>query len=440
MKKSLLAAAILVAAGSAPGADLLQVYEKAVTNDAVVREARATRDAAQELEPLARSLLLPNLSAGGTANLNRFDRKSIDFQDTYTNTTAGLNLTQAVFRRDRWMQLEQSKSQIAQADAQLTAEEQGLIVRTARAYFDVLGAQDTLEFVRAEKKATARELDQAKQRFEVGLDAITSVHEAQSRYDITVADEVTAQFQLDQAWEALRQIIAERPQKLAELVEKIPLQPPSPDSEDKWSEWAQQNNPRIQAAQHAAEVAKQEIEVQRSGHYPTLDAVGSYQISRFSGVDTPGGFASESLADIDRGTIGLQLTIPIYQGGGVEAGTRQAVSQYQAAQDALDGRRREVDKNVRDAFRAVNQTIARVKALETAIVSTQSALEATQAGYEVGTRTIVDVLNRQRDLYSAQRDYAISRYQHLVANLALKQAAGNVTREDVALINALLKE
>ena len=440
MKKSLLAAAILLVTGPALGDNLLQVYERAVSSDARIREARATRDAAQELEPLARSLLLPNLSAGGTANLNRFDRKSIDFQDTYSNTSVGLNLTQAVFRRDRWMNLDRSKSQVAQADAQLSAEEQGLIVRVATAYFDVLSAQDTLKFVRAEKTATARELDQAKQRFEVGLDAITSVHEAQSRYDITVADEVSAQFRLDQTWEALRQIIAYRPSRLADVIEKMPLQPPSPADENQWSEWAQQNNPGIQAAQYAAEAAKKQIEVQRSGHYPTLDAVGSYGISRYQGVDTPGGQASESLADIDRGTIGLQLTIPIYQGGGVEAGTRQAVSQYSAAQDALDGRRREVDKNVRDAYRAVTQTIARVTALKTAIVSTQSALEATQAGYEVGTRTIVDVLNRQRDLYAAQRDYAVSRYQHLIASLSLKQAAGNVTREDVQQVNALLKE
>ena len=439
MKKSLLAAAVLLVTGPALGDNLLQVYEKAVVNDARIREARATRDAAQELEPLARSLLLPNLSAGATANANRFDRKAIDFQDTYTSTTAGVSVSQPVFRRDRWMSLDRSKSQVAQADAQLTAEEQALIVRVATAYFDVLSAQDTLKFVRAEKTATARELDQAKQRFEVGLDAITSVHEAQSRYDITVADEVTAQFRLDQTWEALRQIIAERPASLAGLIEKIPLQPPSPDDENQWSEWAQQNNPAIQAAQYAAEAAKKQIEVQRSGHYPTLDAVASYQANRYYGVDTPLGLGS-TLSDIDQGTIGLQLTIPIYQGGGVEAGTRQAVSQHSAAQDALDGRRREVDKNVRDAYRAVTQTIARVKALKTAIVSTQSALEATQAGYEVGTRTIVDVLNRQRDLFAAQRDYAVARYQHLIASLALKEAAGNITREDVQQVNALLKE
>jgi outer membrane protein len=223
------------------------------------------------------------------------------------------------------------------------------------------------------------------------------------------------------------------------VIEKMPLQPPSPADENQWSDWAQQNNPGIQAAQHAAEAAKKQIEVQRSGHYPTLDAVGTYQANRYQGVDTPLGLGS-TLSDIDQGTIGLQLTIPIYQGGGVEAGTRQAVSQFQAAQDALDGRRREVDKNVRDAYRAVTQTIARVQALKTAIVSTQSALEATQAGYEVGTRTIVDVLNRQRDLYAAQRDYAVARYQHLIASLSLKQAAGNVTREDVQQVNALLKD
>ena len=439
MKKSLVAAAVLLVTGPALGDNLLQVYEKAVMNDARIREARATRDAAQELEPLARSLLLPNLSAGATANANRIDRKGINFQDSYTSATAGVSVTQAVFRRDRWMNLQRSKSQVAQADAQLTSEEQALIVRVATAYFDVLSAQDTLKYVRAEKTATARELDQAKQRFEVGLDAITSVHEAQSRYDITVADEVSAQFRLDQTWEALRQIVAYRPGKLADVIEKMPLLPPAPADENQWSEWAQQNNPGIQAAQHAAEAAKKEIEVQRSGHYPTLDAVASYQANRYQGVDTPLGLGS-TLSDIDQGTIGLQLTVPIYQGGGVEAGTRQAVSQFQASQDALDGRRREVDKNVRDAYRAVTQTIARVQALKTAIVSTQSALEATQAGYEVGTRTIVDVLNRQRDLYAAQRDYAVARYQHLIASLSLKQAAGNVTREDVQQVNALLKE
>jgi outer membrane protein len=439
MKKSLLALAVLLMAGSALGADLLNVYEKAVENDAQIRVARANRDASQELIPLARSQLLPNLSAGGTAAQNRIERKATGSTLDYNSRTASLNLTQPVYRRDRWIQLDQSKSEAARADATLSAEEQGLVIRTSRAYFDVLAGQDGLEFARAEKAAIGRQLDQAKQRFEVGLDAITSVHEAQAQYDRSVADEVLAQNTLEQAWEALRQIIAERPKALAILKESIPLEPPSPADENQWSEWAQQNNPSIQAAIHAAESARQNIEVQRSGHYPTLDLVGSYGLNRYGGLPESIASASESISDTDRGAIGLQLTIPIYAGGGVEASTRQARSQFQAAQDELDRQRRLIEKEVRDAYRAVVLSISRVKALKTTTVSAQSALEATQAGYEVGTRTLVDVLNRQRDLFAAKRDYANSRYVHVLAGLALKQASGNVTRADVERVNALLR-
>ncbi|MCU0971785.1 MAG: TolC family protein, partial [Gammaproteobacteria bacterium] len=252
MKKSLLALSILLMTGSVSGADLLGVYEKAVENDAQVRVARANRDASQELIPLARSQLLPNLSAGGTAARNRIERKATGTTLNYNNRSASVNLTQPVYRRDRWIQLDQSKSEVARADATLSAEEQALVIRTSRAYFDVLAGQDGLEFARAEKAAIGRQLDQAKQRFEVGLDAITSVHEAQAQYDRSVADEVLAQNTLEQAWEALRQIIAERPRSLAILRDVIPLEPPSPADENQWSEWAQQNNPSIQAALHAA--------------------------------------------------------------------------------------------------------------------------------------------------------------------------------------------
>jgi outer membrane protein len=203
---------------------------------------------------------------------------------------------------------------------------------------------------------------------------------------------------------------------------------------------AQQNNPAIQAAAQDAEAAKQQIEVQRSGYYPSLDAVASYQINRYNGLPENIDQQSETLSDLDRGSIGLQLTVPIFQGGATSAGTRQASYQYRAKQDALDGVRRTIDKNVRDAYRGVVLSISQVKALKANTVSAQSALEATQAGYEVGTRTLVDVLNFQRDLYVARRDYAIARYNYLVAGLALKQASGNVTREDIGLINSLLKE
>jgi outer membrane protein len=437
---SLLALAVLLAIGApATGDDLVKVYGRAVEQDAKIREARATRDAAQENVPLARAQLLPNVSATAAANQNHLERKATGNTLGYGSGTAALSVTQPIYRRDRWIRLDQAKNQTAQADALLSSEDQNLIIRVSKAYFDVLTGEDGLEFARSEKTAIARQLEQAKQRFQVGLDAITSVHEAQARYDRSVADEVLAQNTLEQAWEALRQIVAERPRKLARLKPEIPLQPPSPADENQWSQWAQENNPSIQAALQGAEAAKREIEVQRSGHYPSLDAVASYGVNRYTGLPDQYS-ASDSLSDVDRGAIGLQLTIPIYAGGSVDASTRQARSKFEAAQESLDGQRRSIEKSVRDAYRSVNLSIARVKALKATTVSAQSALEATTAGYEVGTRTLVDVLNAQRDLFSARRDYANSRYVYVLAGLALKQAAGNVSEQDLVLVNALLKE
>lgn len=441
MKRTLLALAVLLTIGGpALGDDLLKVYGLAADSDARVREARATRDAAQEAVPLARSQLLPNVNVTGSAAGNRLERKSSGSALNYNSGTAAAGVVQPIYRRDRLFKLDQSKNVAAQADAQLSAEEQDLIVRVSRAYFDVLGGEDTLEAATSNKNAIARQLEQAKQRFAVGLDAITSVHEAQARYDQSQAEEIRAQNGLERSWEALREIIGERPRKLARLKAEIPLQPPSPADEAHWSEAAQQNNPAIQAAMQAAEVAKQEIEVQRSGYYPSLDAAASYQINRFGGLPDLGPLGSESLSDTDRGSIGLQLTVPIFQGGATSAATRQASYQYRARQDALDGVRRTIDKNVRDAYRGVVLSISQVKALKANTVSAQSALEATQAGYEVGTRTLVDVLNFQRDLFVARRDYAIARYTYLVAGLSLKQAAGNITAEDLGLVNSLLRE
>lgn len=441
MKRTLLTfTMMLVAGGPALGDDLIKVYNQAAENDARIREARANRDAAQESVPLARSQLLPNVNVTGSGNRNTLERKTTGNTLNYNSGTAAANVVQPIYRRDRLFALDRSKNVAAQADAQLSSEEQALITRVAQAYFDVLGGEDTLEAAKSNRSAIARQLEQAKQRFSVGLDAITSVHEAQARYDQSQAEEIRAQNALDQSWEALREIIGERPRKLARLKAEIPLQPPSPADEVHWVDAAQQNNPAIQAAAQDAEAAKQQIEVQRSGYYPSLDAVASYQINRYSGLPDIIGQQSESLSDVDRGSIGLQLTVPIFQGGATSAGTRQASYQYRAKQDALDGVRRTIDKNVRDAYRGVVLSISQVKALKANTVSAQSALEATQAGYEVGTRTLVDVLNFQRDLYVARRDYAIARYTYLVAGLALKQAAGNVTREDVGLINSLLKE
>jgi len=305
------------------------------------------------------------------------------------------------------------------------------MLRVATAYFDILSAQEGVVFVRADKKAIARQLEQAKQRFEVGLIAITGVHEAQARYDQAVTDEILAKNELDNAWEDLRQILGVLPESLAQLKKEFELEPPVPAAIDEWSSFGLENSPAVKAASDATQIAQREIEVQNSGHYPSLDLVGRYGTFHTN---------EDSRFDVDSGNIGLQLNIPLYAGGGVTAATRQARADLIAAQERLDQARRSTNKDVRNAYRGVQASISSVKALEAAIVSTKSALEATTAGFEVGTRTLVDVLNSQRDYYRSQRDYARARYVYLINMLRLRQAAGVLEVADIEKVNALLVE
>ena len=415
--------------------DLLQLYALAQANDPQLAAARATLDAARESKPIARSQLLPNLSASGDLSYQDQEiKRSISGRshEDFTARGAGVNVTQPLYRRDRYLQLGQADAQIAQAEADYASAEQNLSLRVTQAYFDVLAAQDNLTFARAEKKAIARELDQAKQRFEVGLIAITGVHEAQARFDQSRADEISAENALDNAWESLREIVGpEAPRELAGLRSEIPLVPPAPTDVDAWSGTAITTNPLVESARQAAEVAQREIEIQRSGHYPTVDLVGSYDINR-----------SEATRGTDSNVaaLGVQLAVPLYTGGGVSAVTRQARFTYQAAQEVLDQQRRAVDKQVRNAYRGVESSISRAKALHAATVSAQSALDATTAGFDVGTRTLVDVLNGQRDLFDAKRNYSRARYDYVLNLVSLEQAAGTLDNEDLVQYNAWLNE
>ncbi len=432
MKRTLIASLLLALSQGSPAEDLLQVYKLALEHDPVLREAAAKREAQREAKPLALSQLLPQVSVSGSASYNRFDPRGAS-ADNYGADDLSIGVNQAIYRRDRLVKLEQSEWQVELADARYHAQQQDLMLRVANAYFNVLTAQETLNFVRADKKATARQLEQAKQRFKVGLIAITGVHEAQARYDQAATNEILAVNELDNAWEALRQILGVRPEKLADLKKKIPLEPPMPADIEEWSAMALQNNPDVKAASDATQIAQREVEVQRSGHYPTLDLFGRYGVS-----DTDQRYAA--FDHNENGAIGLQLKVPIYQGGGVEAATRKARAELIAAQERLDQARREVDKKVRDAYRALQASISAVKSLKAATVSTKSALDATQAGFDVGTRTMVDVLNAQRDYYRALRDHAKARYTYITSILALKRAAGMLTEKDMARINALLAE
>lgn len=431
MRKLITGLFLLLASHVAVAEDLLSVYEQALTQDAQLAAAKAVRDAALEARPLAKAGLLPNVSASGSVNYQDRDANGgLLTDDSYANADATLSLTQALYRRDRTIRVDQADLQVAAAEADYNQAEQDLILRVARAYFGVLSAQDNLTFVRAEKKAIERQLDQAKQRFEVGLIAITGVHEAQARFDQSRADEIVAQNDLDQAREALREIIGMAPATLAGLVNGLPLQPPLPAEMADWSQRALSTNPSILSAQYSTEVAHREVEVQRAARQPSVDLFGSYALNRTG---------STSGSDLNTATVGVQLAVPLYTGGSISASIRQALANYQAAQERLDSSRKAVDRQARDAYRGVLASISRVHALKATTISAQSALDATTAGFDVGTRTLVDVLNSQRDLFRAQRDYAQSKYDYILNLFGLELAAGTLDRTDLETMNAWLK-
>jgi outer membrane protein len=435
MKKLLLPLLLgpLLGVSTANGENLVQVYELALQHDPQLRAALATRDSALEARPQAESRFLPSVNLSSNANLIRSDvhsSSSGSSLNNYGTASLSLNLSQSVYRKEYGIQLDQADKQIAQAEVAYAAEEQGLILRVAQAYFNVLSAQDMLEFAKAENAAIARQLDQSKQRFEVGLIAITDVHEAQAAFDQSRADLIQAENVLDNAWEAQQEIILQSVNQLAPLTANLPLNPPNPQNPEQWAETAQTQNLGLQATQFGVEIARMNIDVQDSGDSPTLDIVGSHALNLSS---------SSTGSDAQTTTVGLQLNVPLYTGGAVNSRTRQARYDYEATQQNLDKQRRSVNRTVRDAYRGVMSSISTVEALKASTISAQSALEATEAGFEVGTRTMVDVLNAQRDLFRARSNYSKVRYDFILSGLQLKQATGTLSKEDLMQVNGWLQ-
>ncbi len=426
-------ASCLTLANGAHAEDLLTIYRQAADTNPQLAAAAAELQAVREKRPQGLAGLLPVLGLNGSLARQRF--KNLNRSSPVSRSTsrsAGLQLTQPLFRYDRWIQLKQADSAIAQSEAQYAAARQDLMVTVASRYFDVLGAEDNLEFALAEKKAIARELDQARQRFDVGLIAITDVNEAQARYDLSVSQEIQARSQLQEARDALREVAGKRYEHLLRLQEELRLDVPEPAEPDAWVERALQENLRVLAAQAGAETARKEIQRQRAGHLPTLDASASYNY-----LDTNfGGIAPITRLD---GEVGLKLNLPIYEGGLVMSRTREARSRFQQATEQVQQEVRAAELETRNAFRNVQTAIAQVKALAQSLKSTRVALEATEAGFDVGTRTIVDVLDAQREFYKARLDYARARYLYLVNQLRLKKAAGILAEEDLATVSGFLK-
>ncbi len=429
-------------------ADLLEVYRTAQDEDAVLAAAEAQYLAALEIKPQARAALLPQARAGGGFGWSKSysesyfvpDSDAFGTDDPIRNVNAGsarnwdvsLSVDQVLFNKAFWERLQQADVSIAQARAELEVERQALILRVAEAYFAVLSAQDSLRFAQKEKEAIGRQLEQAEKRFEVGLIAVTDVKEAQADYDRAVAQEIAARNELDTAMEALAVLTGQPFTTFAILSEDFPLSRPEPADIDAWRDTATENNLQLRAAQLGLEVAGREIRRQRGGYFPTLNAQAAHSFQRVNDPD----FELDSSRR--NSSIGLQLIVPLFQGGGVSANVRQAQANFTRAQEQLLQTQREAVREARSGYLSVISGISQVEALRQAEDSAKTALEATEAGFEVGTRTAVDVLLAVRSVYAASRDLAQARYAVILYTLRLKQAAGTLVDRDLAQINQYL--
>ncbi len=416
-------------------ADLIAVYRLAEKNDPTYLQEIASHRAALETRPQALSQLLPNINL--EANTTRIDQSISSAQNfgrqgdvDFNNRGYSLKLSQPLYRRDRLIALEQADSQIKQAATRLTQAHQNLMFRIAERYFDVLSNLDNLEFAKAEVKSLERQLEQARQRFEVGLTAITDVQEAQAGYDLAIAEEILARNAIDNAQEAMRELTGHDITQFNPLTETILLARPDPETIEHWAQLSLQQNLNVIAANHAKTEARQEIERQSASHYPTLDLVASQDYN-----SSGGRFGSNKTHSTN---IGLNLNIPIYSGGFASSKVRQANEDYNIAVFNLDSARRTAERLSREAYLGVLSGISRVNALGQAVVSSETALTAAEAGFEVGTRTAVDVVTSQRSTSEARRNYSQAKYNYIIDTIRLKLAVGSLSPADLAAINTWL--
>ncbi len=418
----LIAASLGTLSISASAENLSEIYKQAIDNDPQLLRSAAQRDAAFEAVSSARAPLLPQISltAGYNYGESYFGQENNAF-------TAGIGLTQELYQRSSWVTLETSEKTARQQDSAYAAQQQNLILRVATAYFEVLRAQDELEFVQAEKKAVERQLDQEKQRFEVGLSAITNVHEAQAEYDSVLAQEVTSKNNLVNSYEALREITGQGHQNLDILDVNRFSASPSDKSTDELVEQAQTQNLSLLAARINQDIARDNIKLASSGHLPSLT------------FNANAGYANGTLNDADVDdtdyNLGINLSVPLYTGGNTTAQVKQAEFNYVAVSEDLEASYRLVVKTVRASNNNIDATIGSIKAFEQSLISAESALAAVETGYEVGSRTIVDVLDFTRRVFEAKRNLSDARYNYIISVLQLKQAVGTLSEQDILDIN-----
>ena len=425
--------------------DLIGVHDLAAKNDPGLQAAAYRKEATGENTRQAWSNLLPTIggSAGMTRGTTTTSIQGIEVDDSDTDTKRwGLDLRQSLYAQSNYEQLDIARGQVSQADAIYDIAYQDFLVRVAGGYFAVLTAQDGVIFAEAEEKALQRQFEQAEQRFEVGLTAVTDVHEARASYDNARARAIVSRNNLADTKEFLYELTGQYFDDIDPLQDVLPLVKPLPENPDEWLDIAMQYNPAIIAAQQEIEIADANTRLQRSARIPTLDLVASY--SNFTNNefilrdDFQNPISTTSLINKDS-RIGVQLNWQMYQGGYVYSRTRQARSLLNAVNEDLDQQQRAIVRATNNAYRAVIAGIEQVKAFEQAMISAESALEATQAGFEVGTRTIVDVLIAQQRYFQAQRDNSLARHTYVVDHLRLKAAAGTLVEDDLRKVNAILK-
>ncbi len=415
-------------------ADLIDIYKAALKSDPTYQAAVSTRLSQREVIPQSVAALLPNISAQANVSNN--------YQNITQPPTAGqpngtsnvqsqgydISIRQPLININAWLAVKQARNTGKQADLTLAAAAQDLIFRVATAYFKVLSAQDTLRFAQAEKIADSKQLNQAQKRVQVGLDALTSVYEAKAAYDKSLATEISAENSLRNNQEALRQLTGQTYSSIKAFTKKIPLLSPQPDNIERWINAATQNNLKLMAARYGVEVSREKIKMQASGHLPSLSLIGNYgKTATFNNV--PSSFNKNG------GTLGLELDVPLFAGGAVSSKTRQAQYDFQTASANLDNTYRLLIVNTRQKYNDVLADISKIKAEQQAIKSAQLSLDSTEESYNAGTRTVVDVLIAQQNLYDAKRTAASDQYNYLLDTLLLKQAAGSLKPDDLVQIN-----
>ncbi|MFA5370502.1 MAG: TolC family outer membrane protein [Sideroxydans sp.] len=421
---------LLAASLAAPvqAADLIDIYRAAQSQDAVFAAARAAHLAGQEKLTQGRALLLPSVNLNANTTYN--DVSAPTFNQKYNSNGYGVNVVQPLFREQNWAAYNQSELQVAITEAQFKGAQQDVILRSAQAYFDVLIAQDTVQLTAAQKAAIAQQLEQAKRNFEVGTSTITDTYEAQARYDLTLAQELAAANDLELKRRDLQQLINADMPSLNILGAGFNPVTPDPADVQKWVDDAQRSNVQVIIAEAALQLAEEEVARTRGGHLPTVDLVGNYAKNAGCSFGVCGDTRSTS--------VGVQLNMPLFQGGATQSKWREADANREKAKQDLENARRNVAWQARQAYLGVATGIAQVQALQQAFKSSESLLEASKLGQEVGVRTSLDVLNAQQQLFATQRDLYQSQYNYLVSHLRLKAAAGNLLEADLERVNQAL--